>query len=48
MIQRKSANVGMGVTANGKSNVKPLAKVIQSNAKLNAPILLFIKVIDKL
>ena len=40
MIQRKSANVGMGVTANGKSNVKPLAKVIQSNAKLNAPILI--------
>ena len=40
MIQRKSANVGMDVTANGKSNVKPLAKVIQSNAKLNAPILI--------
>jgi uncharacterized protein len=30
----------MDVTANGKSNVKPLAKVIQSNAKLNAPILI--------
>jgi uncharacterized protein len=40
MIQRKSANIDMDVTANGKSNVKPLAKVIQSNAKLNAPILI--------
>jgi uncharacterized protein len=40
MTEKKATNVAREVITDGKSQVKPLTKVIQSNAKLNAPILI--------
>lgn len=40
MTGKKATNVAREVITDGKSQVKPLTKVIQSDAKLNAPILI--------
>ena len=40
MTTEKLTNVPKNVITDGKSQVKPLAKVIQSKAKLNSPILI--------
>lgn len=40
MMQRKLSSVDMDVITDGKSKVRPLAKVTQNKAKLNAPILI--------
>ena len=40
MTGKKATNVAREVITDGRSQVKPLTKVIQSDAKLNAPTLL--------
>src|SRR5919109_1197322 len=40
MTEKKLSNLMKEVITNGKSQVKPLTKVIQSKAKLNNPILI--------